>query len=136
MNLTEIKKAIADKKTVFWSNENYEVILDNIGQYLIHSKFNNHYIGLTHLDNKTLNGKESEFYVKENKLQNIKKIMIEFDRSDKKFLKTIDFITSIGICEFRVVYEDSINIVTIHCPYNSCFYDYCINQELDYYTEY
>lgn len=63
MTLTEIKRAIEDNKKVYWSNFNYEVILDSIGQYLIKSHCNNHYIGLTWSDETTLNGKEKDFYV-------------------------------------------------------------------------
>jgi hypothetical protein len=47
---------------VYWHNDNYEVIKDSIGQYLIHSRFNDYYIGLTHSDKKTMNGKEQDFY--------------------------------------------------------------------------
>lgn len=64
MKLSEIKTAIKEGKKVFWATDNYEVIKDSIGQYLIHSKFNNHYTGLTHMDNVTMNGKEKDFYTK------------------------------------------------------------------------
>lgn len=64
MNLKQIKQAIEDGKTVCWSSENYEVIKDSVPQYLIHSKFNNSYIGLVGLDGVTMNGKESEFFIK------------------------------------------------------------------------
>lgn len=37
----------------------------SFGQYLIHSKCNNHYIGLTWRDGETLNGKEEEFFIYE-----------------------------------------------------------------------
>jgi hypothetical protein len=62
-NAQEIKQAIDEGKKVYWSNLNYEVIKDSIGQYLIHSKFNDHYIGLTHRDGTTLNGKPEEFFM-------------------------------------------------------------------------
>jgi hypothetical protein len=62
-NAQEIKQAIDEGKKVYWSNLNYEVIKDSIGQYLIHSKFNDHYIGLTHRDEVTLNGKPEEFFM-------------------------------------------------------------------------
>jgi hypothetical protein len=62
MTLAEIKKAIENGEKVFWSNCEYEVIKDSIGEYLIkHS--NGHCIGLTWRDGVTLNGKEDEFYV-------------------------------------------------------------------------
>ena len=63
MNLQEIKQAIADGRKVYWSNPSYEVIKDNLGQYLIYRKANEYCIGLTHRDGVTLNGKESEFFV-------------------------------------------------------------------------
>jgi len=63
MNLESIKFSIENLNyKVFWKNENYQVIKDSIGQWLILSKCNGHCIGLTHKDGKTLNGKESEFY--------------------------------------------------------------------------
>jgi hypothetical protein len=47
MTLQEIKDAVLAGKTVCWGNDNYEVIVDNIPQWLIHSKTNDHYVGLT-----------------------------------------------------------------------------------------
>ncbi len=65
MNLQEIKDAIAAGKRVCWSNHGYDVILDNVGQYLIKCSFNNHCIGLTHLDGVTMNGEPDEFFIAE-----------------------------------------------------------------------
>jgi hypothetical protein len=62
-NVQEIKKAVDEGKKVYWLFLNYEVIKDSIDQYLIHSKFNDHYIGLTHRDGTTLNGKPEEFFM-------------------------------------------------------------------------
>ena len=63
MNLKQIKAAITDGKRVFWSSELYEVILDNIGQYLIICRdYGQNCIGLTWRDGKTLNGEEKEFF--------------------------------------------------------------------------
>lgn len=62
MTLNEIKAAVDAGKHVFWSNFNYEVIKSS-DEYLIHSKCNNHYIGLTWRDGTTLNGREDEFFV-------------------------------------------------------------------------
>lgn len=70
MNLTEIKKAIADGNRVFWSNHRYEVIKDRIGQYLIGFDIGGrmeNYIGLTWQDGVTMNGKEEEFFIAERK---------------------------------------------------------------------
>ncbi len=62
MTLDEIKQAIDNGKKVFWSNMGYEVVKDKRGQYNIVFKPNNHCIGLTWLDNVTLNGKEEDFF--------------------------------------------------------------------------
>jgi hypothetical protein len=66
MTLTEIKQAVENGQKVYWSNENYEVIKDKIGQWLIVSAFNGYTIGLTWQDNVTMNGKEEDFFVGEN----------------------------------------------------------------------
>lgn len=65
MNLQEIKDAVDQGKKVHWATDIYEVIKDNIGQYLIKCSINNHCIALTWRDGITLNGKEEEFYTKE-----------------------------------------------------------------------
>lgn len=65
MTVNEIKAAVDAGKQVFWSNLNYRVIKDQIGEYLIHSKCNDHYIGLTWRDGTTLNGREDEFFITE-----------------------------------------------------------------------
>jgi len=62
MNLQEIKSSLKNNQRVFWKNTSYEVIKDNIGQYLIKCHSNNTFIGLTWRDNKTLNGKENDFF--------------------------------------------------------------------------
>ena len=62
MRLDEIMYTLEIGGKVYWHNDNYEVIKDSIGQYLIHSRFNDYYIGLTHSDGKTMNGKEEDFY--------------------------------------------------------------------------
>jgi hypothetical protein len=66
MNVTEIKEAVESGKTVCWSNDGYIVLKDKKGQWLL--KFiagNGHCIGLTWADEITLNGKEKDFYIKE-----------------------------------------------------------------------
>lgn len=60
MTLEQIKQAIAEGKKVYWASALYEVIKDNIGQYLI--KCGGSCIGLTWADGVTLNGKEEEFF--------------------------------------------------------------------------
>ena len=61
MTLDEIKTALSQGKRVFHQNANYEVIRDNLGQYLIKCRLNDYCIGLTWQDGKTLNGKPEEF---------------------------------------------------------------------------
>ena len=64
MNLEEIKKAVTEGKKVHWASEAYIVVNPNGGtQWLIKCVLNNHCIGLTWLDGKTMNGKESEFFI-------------------------------------------------------------------------
>jgi hypothetical protein len=62
MTLDEIKQAIAEGRKVYHGSKNYEVIRDNIGQYLIVCSFNGYTIGLTHSDKQTMNGKEADFF--------------------------------------------------------------------------
>ena len=61
MKLDEIKKAVDDGLTVYHQSKIYEVCKDKIGQYLIICTLNDYCIGLTWLDDITLNGEESEF---------------------------------------------------------------------------
>jgi hypothetical protein len=65
MSLEEIKAAVCGGRRVFWVNENYEVVCDAIGQWLIVCRFNGHCIGLTWADGVTVNGKPEEFYCAE-----------------------------------------------------------------------
>jgi hypothetical protein len=62
-NAQEIRNAVDTGKKVYWHHEGYEVIKDNLNQYMIHYKPNNYYIDLTHSDNETLNGELNGFYV-------------------------------------------------------------------------
>jgi hypothetical protein len=63
MNIKEIKDAINNGKKVYWHHKGYEVIKDNIGQYLIHCNINDTYIGLYgHQEVPVLNGAEKDFY--------------------------------------------------------------------------
>jgi len=61
MTLSEIKQAVNAGKTVHWSNDNYVIICVH-NTYNILCTLNNHSIGLTWTDGKTLNGEEHEFY--------------------------------------------------------------------------
>jgi hypothetical protein len=68
MTITQIKQAVDNGMKVYWSNEGYEVIKDNIDQYLIHCNINDSYIGLHGLEgtkyDNVLNGDEKDFYIK------------------------------------------------------------------------
>ena len=55
MKYKDVIKAVKKGKIVYWSNKNYKIIKDDIGQYLIHSQSNNHYIGFT----------DTEYYLKD-----------------------------------------------------------------------
>ena len=55
MKYKDIISAINRGASVYWSNHNYKIIKDNIGQYLIHSQCNDHYIRFT----------DSEYYLKD-----------------------------------------------------------------------
>ena len=62
MTVDEIKHAVDNGVDVYWSNRNYSVVKDTIGQYLIKCFSNDSRIGLTWTDGKTLNGEEKDFY--------------------------------------------------------------------------
>lgn len=64
MTLTDIKEAIAEGKTVCWSNDRYTIKHGADGDLVIHCATNYHRIGLTWRDGVTLNGREEDFYVK------------------------------------------------------------------------
>ena len=66
MTLQEIKDAVTSGKAVCWATDNYDVIksLKN-NQYYIVCNRNQSTTGLTWRDGITLNGKESEFYIKQ-----------------------------------------------------------------------
>lgn len=63
MTLNEIKSALAQGKRVFQGHGGYEVIRDELGQYLIKCRANDYCIGLTWRDGKTMNGKPEEFFI-------------------------------------------------------------------------
>jgi len=65
MTLKQIKDALNDGLTVCWSHDGYQVVKDSLNQYLIKCLHNGHCIGLTHQDGLTMNGKESQFFIKE-----------------------------------------------------------------------
>lgn len=67
MNLGQIKQAVRDGQIVCHQNENYRVVLHTFAngeeQWLIKCLSNNHCIGLTWADNKTMNGYEPDFFI-------------------------------------------------------------------------
>lgn len=66
MTVDEIKQAVREGKKVYWEHDGYIVINPKGGdQWLIKCLLNDSYIGLTWLDGKTLNGKESSFFIGE-----------------------------------------------------------------------
>jgi hypothetical protein len=65
VTLHEIKTAVRAGKTVCWSNPDYVVTVDKIGQWLVTFAPTGFCWGLTHTDGKTMNGKEQDFFIKE-----------------------------------------------------------------------
>lgn len=64
MNLQEIKTAVDNDKTVNWKTPLYRVIRDDKGQYFITCSSSNNLVGLTWMDETTMNGEEKDFFVK------------------------------------------------------------------------
>ncbi len=62
MNLTEIRAAIAEGKTVHWHNAGY-VVRGSVGNELITFTANENSVALTYADGVTLTSKESEFFI-------------------------------------------------------------------------
>ena len=61
MNVHQIKKAIEDGERVYWSNLCYEVKQSHGEWNIVHE--GGHIIGLTHMDEITLNGDEGAFFI-------------------------------------------------------------------------
>lgn len=61
MNLEQIKQAISDGKTVYWSTLSYIVIKVNNDYFIKNDRY---LIGLVWADGKTLNGKQEDFFIK------------------------------------------------------------------------
>lgn len=62
MSLSDIELAIYNGYTVYWKNNNYQVIKDKIGQYLIKCLSNSYCVGLTSVDG-TLNEDPKDFFL-------------------------------------------------------------------------
>ena len=66
MNLEEIKAAVLAGKTVHWASRIYEVrYAPKLDEFQIVCTANDSIIGLTWKDGVTMNGKEDDFYIKE-----------------------------------------------------------------------
>lgn len=63
MTLQEIKNAVKVGKTVCWANTGYRVMGEDLNNLSIVCLGNNHSIGLTWLDGKTMNGEEKDFFI-------------------------------------------------------------------------
>ena len=62
MRLDEIKETVKNGKSVYWKNKGYKVITDSKNQWFIKCEYNDHCIGLTWRDGKTLNGHVDDFF--------------------------------------------------------------------------
>lgn len=62
MTLAQIKAAVESGQRVFWVHAGYEVIKDNIGQWLIICHANQYCTGLTWQDGETVNGEPDQFF--------------------------------------------------------------------------
>ena len=65
MKAKDIRKQVELGNKVYWKNNNYEVIKDNIGQWLLHSKCNDWYCGIFD-KNGQLNEDDTGYYVIKN----------------------------------------------------------------------
>lgn len=65
MTLEQIKQAIAEGKKVYWASLAYDVIKDDVGQYLIKCNINGSCVGLTWRDGITMNESEDDFFTME-----------------------------------------------------------------------
>ena len=63
LDIKQIKSALDKGTKVYWANKGYEVIKDNIGQYLIHCTMNDTYVGLTKLDGTFRNGDQEQLFM-------------------------------------------------------------------------
>tara|TARA_R110002012_G_scaffold314915_2_gene528088 strand:- start:3815 stop:4246 length:432 start_codon:yes stop_codon:yes gene_type:complete len=83
MKIEKIKSLVTKGIKVFWVNDNYEVIKDSKDQFLIHSKSNDNYVGLTNKKGE-LNEDEDEFYIINN-LSDVQKLKLNLAIDDAAF---------------------------------------------------
>ena len=62
MTLSDIKFALKIGRKVFWKNDNYKVIKDSVGQYLIISQCNGYCVGLTDAKGQLIDQPETFYY--------------------------------------------------------------------------
>ena len=65
MTLKEIKEKVDAGFRVCWATPAYEVVHDEVDQWLIWCVNNDSYTGLTHSNGITMNGSEDQFFVDE-----------------------------------------------------------------------
>ena len=65
MTLEQIKYHVDNGRPVYWLSDMYQVIKNNVHDYMIECTLNGHCIGLTWSDGKTLNGQPDDFYYKD-----------------------------------------------------------------------
>ena len=64
MKLDQIKKLVDAGETVHWGNFGYIVIKDKLGQYFVHYKGGDYYVGLTNQAGE-LEGSEQSYFIAE-----------------------------------------------------------------------
>lgn len=70
MNLTEIKQAVREGKTVHWASTAYVVKLsvkNDVEYWSIVCTWNNNCVSLTGSDDTKLEGKEEDFFIRDDK---------------------------------------------------------------------
>ena len=63
MTLQEIQSAVQAGQTVHWKTKAYEIVHDQIGQWLVVCRSTGGCWGLTWTDGATMNGKPWDFFV-------------------------------------------------------------------------
>jgi hypothetical protein len=65
MTLPEIQSAVNAGRRVFWKHRGYEVIKDNLGQWMVKCHLNSYCWGLTWANGTTMNGKPDDFFAED-----------------------------------------------------------------------
>ena len=96
MTLEEIKEAVNKHIEVYYKSSNY-VVTRSGDEYFIMALGNGHTIGLTHMDDVTMNGKEEDFFMMRSSedmiellvASDIKDIMASAEYADYEFLANV-----------------------------------------------